>query len=107
MKYTRKRHQKRSLKLHKSKRQSKRQRRHSSKHQSKRQRRQRSKHQSKRQRKHKSRRYLKQKGGNNGLVQLGYNTTRGITSTIKNFINTYIGNTPSLSPQATKSQYQT
>lgn len=99
MKYTRKRHQKRSLKLHKSKRQSKRQ--------SKSQRRQRSKHQSKRQRRHKSRRYLKQKGGNNGLVQLGYNTTRGITSTIKNFINTYIGNTPSLSPQATKSQYQT
>ena len=95
MKYTRKQRRKRSLKLHKSKHKSKRQRRHSSKHQSK------------RQRKHKSRRYLKQKGGNNGLVQLGYNTTRGITSTIKNFINTYIGNTPSLSPQATKSQYQT
>ena len=95
MKYTKKQHGKRSLKLHKSKRQSKRQRRHPSKHQGRRQGR------------HKSRRYLKQKGGNNGLVQLGYNTTRGITSTIKNFINTYIGNTPSLSPQATKSQYQT
>tara|TARA_B100002019_G_C21205268_1_gene566291 strand:+ start:596 stop:883 length:288 start_codon:yes stop_codon:yes gene_type:complete len=95
MKYTRKCHQKRSLKLHKSKRQSKRQRKYPSKHPGR------------RQGKHKSRRYLKLKGGNNGLVQLGYNTTRGITSTIKNFINTYIGNTPSLSPQATKSQYQT
>lgn len=99
MKYTRKQRRKRSLKLHKSKHQSKRQRRHPSKHQGRRQ--------GRHQRKHKSRRYLKQKGGNNGLVQLGYNTTRGITSTIKNFINTYIGNTPSLSPQATKSQYQT
>ena len=99
MKYTRKRRQKCSLKLHKSKHQSKRQRRHPSKRQGR--------CQGRRQVKHKSRRYLKQKGGNNGLVQLGYNTTRGITSTIKNFINTYIGDTPSLSPQATKSQYQT
>ena len=55
--------------------------------------------------KHKSKRYLKQKGGSNGLIQLGYNTTRGITSTIKNIINTYIGNSLSPSPQATNSQY--
>lgn len=95
MKYTKKLRGKRSLKLHKSKYQSKHQRRHPSKHLGK------------RQGKYKSRRYLKQTGGNNGLVQLGYNTTRGITSSIKNFINTYIGNTPSLSPQATKSQYKT
>ena len=65
----------------------------------------RSKNRSRRQRKHKSRRYSKQKGGNNGLIQLGYNTTRGMTSTIKNFINTYMGDTLSASPQATKNQY--
>ena len=56
-------------------------------------------------RKYKTRRKTKQVGGNNGLVQLGYNATRGMTSTITNFINTYIGNTPTASPQATKSQY--
>ena len=56
--------------------------------------------------KSKSRRRLKYYGGSNGLIQLGYNTTRGITSTIKNFINTYIGDFPSVSPQATNSQYQ-
>jgi len=84
MKYTRKRYS-RNKRQHKSKRQLK----HRSKHRSK----------------HKSRRRLKQRGGSNDLIQLGYNTTRGITSTIKNFINTYTGNTPSPSPQATKSQY--
>ena len=47
----------------------------------------------------------KQSGGDNGLVQLGYNAGRGMTSTITNFINTYVGNAPSASPQATKSQY--
>ena len=56
-------------------------------------------------RKYKTRRRTKQIGGSNGLVQLGYNATRGMTSTITNFINTYIGNTPTASPQATKSQY--
>ena len=59
----------------------------------------------KRRSKQKSRRRLKQRGGSNDLIQLGYNATRGMTSTIKNFINTYIGNTPLSSPQATKSQY--
>ena len=88
MKYTRKRYS-RNKRQHKSKRQLK----HCSKH--------RSKHHSK----YKSRRRLKQRGGSNDLIQLGYNTTRGITSTIKNFINTYTGNTLSPSPQATKSQY--
>lgn len=63
------------------------------------------KHQKCRGLKYKSRRYLKQKGGSNDLIQLGYNTTRGITSTIKNIINTYIGNSLSPSPQATNSQY--
>ncbi len=47
----------------------------------------------------------RQSGGENGLIQLGYNAGRGMTSTITNFINTYVGNTPSASPQATKSQY--
>lgn len=65
----------------------------------------RSKHRSKRQTKHKSKYRRKQKGGSNGFTQLGYNTTRGMTSSIKNFINTYMGNTISPSPQATKSQY--
>ena len=59
----------------------------------------------KRHSKQKSKRRLKQIGGSNDLIQLGYNATRGMTSTIKNFINTYIGNTPLPSPQATKSQY--
>ena len=63
------------------------------------------KHSSKRLLKRKSRRRSKQKGGSNDLVQLGYNTTRGFTSTIRNFMNTYMGNRLSPSPQATKSQY--
>ena len=88
MKYTRKRYS-RNKRQHKSK--------HRSKHQSK--------HRSKHRSKDKSRRRLKQRGGGNDLIQLGYNTTRGMTSTIKNFINTFIGNTPTPSPQATKSQY--
>lgn len=96
MKFTRKQYMKRNSRnrrQHKSRRQLK----HSSKH--------RSKHRSRRISKHKARRHSKQKGGSNGLIQLGYNTTRGMTSTIKNFINTYMGNTPSASPQATKNQY--
>ena len=64
-----------------------------------------SKRKSKRMSKHRYRRRLKQKGGSNGLIQLGYNTTRGMTSTIKNFINTFRGDTLSASPQATKNQY--
>tara|TARA_A100001015_G_scaffold21905_1_gene24863 strand:+ start:5707 stop:5976 length:270 start_codon:yes stop_codon:yes gene_type:complete len=55
--------------------------------------------------KHKTRRKSKQIGGNNGLVQLGYNATRGMTNTISNLFNTYMGDTLSSSPQATKSQY--
>ena len=55
--------------------------------------------------KHKTRRKNKQIGGNNDLVQLGYNATRGMSNTISNLFNTYMGNTPSPSPQATKSQY--
>ena len=54
---------------------------------------------------HRHRHRRGQRGGDNGLVQLGYNSGRGMTSTITNFINTYVGNTPSPSPQATKSQY--
>ena len=96
MKFTRKLYAKRNSRnkrQHKSRRQSKYRSKHRFKHRSKRH--------SKRQSKYRS----KQKGGSNGLVQLGYNTTRGMTSTIKNFINTYMGNTPSASPQATKNQY--
>ena len=88
MKYTRKRYAKQNSKnrrQHKSKRQLK--------------------HRYKRKSRHRSRRRLKQKGGSNGLIQLGYNTTRGMTSTIKNFINTFRGDTLSASPQATKNQY--
>ena len=65
----------------------------------------RSKSYSKHRLKNKYKQSRKQKGGNNGLSQLGYNTTRGITSTFKNFLNTYMGNTLSPSPQATKNQY--
>lgn len=63
------------------------------------------KHKSRKLLKHKSRKLLRHKGGSNGFVQLGYNTTRGITSTINNFINTYMGESRTPSPQATKSQY--
>lgn len=92
MKFTRKQHMKRNSRNRRQ-------------HKSRRQLKHRSKHRSRRISKHKARRHSKQKGGSNGLIQLGYNTTRGMTSTIKNFINTYMGNTPSASPQATKNQY--
>ena len=92
MKFTKKRYTKRNYRKkqqYKLRRQLKRRSRHRSRHQSK----------------YKTRRYLKQKGGSNDFIQLGYNTTRGMTSTIKNFLNTYVGNSHSPSPQATKSQY--